>query len=144
MANLVKWDVGVNAQLIADAEPANNGIEVGSEVDGSIDLNMYADFELQVQHSTNPSAGGYYALYIVTAQDGTNYADGTDGTVVPPANALVGTFPVRAVTTAQRVALRRVILPPTKWKAVVINKSGQAASADSLQLYYRPYNEVIQ
>lgn len=85
------------------------------------------------------------ALYIIQAVDGTNYADGDDA-IVPAASALVGVFPVRATTDTQRIALRHVLLPATKFKPLVINKSGQAMSnTDDLSiLSYRPYNEELQ
>jgi hypothetical protein len=153
MANAVKWSaLGTYTTVIngADVAPtlkglANAGGKLGIEVDNATDRNMYADFDLLCRFAAAPSAGGYVALYLVSAVDGTNYADGDDS-VVPPATAMVGTFPVRAVDTAQRVALRHVLLPATKFKPMVINKSGQAMTNtdDENVLSYRAYNEEVQ
>jgi len=154
MAHEVKWSaLGTFTTAIAGADVAptlknlaNNGQKLGNEIDNATSArNMYADFDLLCKFQAAPSAGGYVALYLMQSVDGTNYADGSDS-VTPPATALVGTFPVRAVTDAQRVALRHVLLPATKFKPLVINKSGQAMTNvdDENVLSYRPYNEELQ
>ena len=153
MANAVKWSaLGTYTSVIlgADVAPtlkalANAAQKLGVEVDNATARDMYADFDLLCDFAANPSAGGYVALYIIQAVDGTNYADGDDA-IVPAASALVGVFPVRATTDTQRIALRHVLLPATKFKPLVINKSGQAMSnTDDLSiLSYRPYNEELQ
>ena len=153
MANEVKWaPLGTYTTAIAGADVAptlknlaNDGGKLGSEIDNATTRNMYADLDLLCRFQAAPSAGGYVAVYLIQAVDGTNYADGADA-VVPAATTLVGTFPVRAVTTAQRVALRHVLLPATKFKPLLINKSGQAMTNtdDENVLSYRPYNEQIE
>lgn len=154
MANAVKWSaLGTYTTAIAGGADAptlknlaNDGQKLGGEIDNATSArDMYADFDLLCKFQSAPSTGGYVALYLIQSVDGTNYADGTDS-VAPPATALVGTFPVRAVTDAQRVALRHVLLPPTKFKPLVVNKSGQAMTDvnDENVLSYRPYNEEIQ
>ena len=79
MANAIKWSaLGTLTTVIngADAAPtlknlANNGQKLGAEVDNATDRNMYADFELLCKFQSAPSAGGYVALYLVQAVDGT-------------------------------------------------------------------------
>lgn len=140
----VNWTAyGDFSQIITNVEPANDGLEVSSEVDNSTDKDLYADFELQAQFGVAPSAGGYVGAYLVQALNGADYADGADGAVVPPSTAWIGSFPVRAVVTAQKVTLRGIVIPPGKFKVVIQNKSGQAVSANTGQLYYRKYSEVI-
>jgi len=60
-----------------------------------------------------------------------------------PAPCYVGSFPLRAVTTAQKVplglGLALVNLPPTKFKAFLLNKSGQAFPASGSTLKLVPY-----
>ena len=153
MANAVKWSaLGTYTTVIAGGADAptlknlaNAARVLGAEIDNTSGRDMYADFDLLCKFGTNPSVGGYVGIYIVQAVDGTNYADG-DASVAPPASALVGTFPLRAVTTAQRVALRHVLLPATKFKVVALNASGQAmTNTDSENvLSYRPYNPEVQ
>src|SRR5438067_1989016 len=82
----------------------NNSQAIGGAVSNQTNKDRFANFRLNIKFQSNPSAGGYVALYIVYAVDGTNYGDG-DASVAPPATAFVGNFPVRAVTTAQIVDL---------------------------------------
>lgn len=144
MANEIKLKAGTNTQIITNAEPANTALAVSDEVDNATSLNTYADFELQATFGSAPVAGGYVTLYLVPAQDGTNYADAADGSVIPSATLAVGRFPLRAVTTAQRVAVRNVPLPPSKFKCVIENKAGQDVSANTGQLFIKPFNFEVQ
>jgi hypothetical protein len=124
---------------------ANAAQKCGNEIDNTSALALYADFDLYWRGASAPAAGAYVALYLVPAVDGTNYADGADDTVTPPDTAWVGSFPLRAVTTQQRVALRGVLLSPGKQKVVIINKSGQAATNTDNEniLKYRTYSETV-
>lgn len=103
-------------------------------------LFFWADFELQVTFSVAPTANTVVELYIIYAMDSTNYAD-SDSTT-PPNNLFVGSFPVRAVTSAQRVLLRGVPLSPAPLKAFIRNSAGQTMSA-GWQLRMLPYREVF-
>ena len=102
----------------------------------------WMDLELNVTFGVAPSAGGYVGVYIVPSLDGTNYSDG-DASIVPPATMFVGSFPVRAVTTAQKVHIKQVPLQPLNFKVVVDNQSGQAFPATGSTVKYRTYNEEI-
>lgn len=140
----VTWTAyGTHTQIITDTEPANDGITVSDEIDNTANCDRYMDIRLHTQHASAPSAGGYYAVYLVQALDGTNYADGADGSVIPPAPTLICVLPVRAVTTAQIVDFKFIPMPPSKFKIITINKTGQAASANTHQLYYRAYGESV-
>ena len=153
MANAVKWSaLGTYTALIlgADVAPtlknlANNGQKLGTEVDNSTDRNQYGEFELMCRGAAAFTAGTSVELYLIQAVGGTAYADGDDS-IAPPLTALVGVFPLRAVTTQQRIAMSHILLPPTKFKPLVINKGGQAftnTDAENL-LYFRSYNDEIQ
>ena len=89
---------------------------------------------------TNPTAGATIELYLLRAADGTNYEDGS-ASVAPNAGSRVGSFPVRAVTTAQRIVVRDVPLPPGLYKALILNyATGQAFAASGNTLKVRPHN----
>jgi hypothetical protein len=105
---------------------ADGSSATGLAIDNSSLLNQFADLLLDIKFGTNPSAGGYVALYIVPAIDNTNYADFSATTSVK-----VGTFPVQASTSAQKVALMRVPIPPCAFKFIVLNKAGQTTSANN-------------
>ena len=97
---------------------------------------LYAQFEINVDFVSAPTLGPLIELYLVPAQNGTNYADTTGG-ATPFVNLdhFVGTFYTQATTAAQRIALtglsmdRLISIPATLFKAYVINRSGQAFPA---------------
>src|SRR5262249_28481388 len=66
-------------------------------------------------------------LYLVPAPNGTNFAD-ADNTTPNPA-LLAGYALVRAVTTAQRIAIPGVTLPPHKLEIYIRNQTDQQMSA---------------
>ena len=152
MANAIQWSaLGSYTTIIAGADVAptlknlaSAGKKLGNEIDNT-GGNLYADFDLLCRFAAAASAGGYVALYFIQAVDGTNYADGGDA-VVPPATSMAGMFPVRAVDTAQRVALAHILLPATKFKPLILNSGGQAFTntSDENVLSYRTYTEEIQ
>lgn len=123
---------------------ANNAGVLGAEYDNSAGLYMFGVFELNVTFGTNPTAGNTVDLYLIPAPDGTNYDDAVTGASgAAPITTYVGGFPVRAVTTAQKVplglGLTLINLPPTKFKAFLLNKSGQAFPASGSTLKMVPY-----
>lgn len=109
-----------------------------STVDNSTNLDLYADFLLQVTWGTNPTAGNSCDLYLIPSPDNTTFADG-GGAVNPAKNLLVGSFYVRAVTTAQAMTLFNVLIPQY-FKLVLINNTGQAMAATGNTLKYRTYS----
>lgn len=121
---------------------ANVARAISAAITNSTAKDRWIDIELNVTFAVAPSAGGYVGVYLIPSLDGTNYSDG-DGTIVPPATMFVGSFPVRAVTTAQRVHLRQIQLPPTDFKVLVDNQSGQAFPASGSTVKYRTYNEEV-
>ena len=123
---------------------ANAALALGAEYDNSSGLYLYGLFELNVTFGSNPTAGNTVDLYLIPAPDGTNYDDavtGASGTA--PITTYVGGFPLRAVTTAQKVplglGLTLVNLPPTKFKAFIVNKSGVAFPSSGSTVKMVPY-----
>lgn len=122
---------------------ANAAAALGTEYDNSSNLYLWATFELNVTFGSSPTAGNTVDLYIIPAPDGTNYDDNTTGASgAAPSTSYVGGFPLRAVTSAQKVPLgvvRRIDLPPTKFKVFVVNGSGQAFPASGSTVKMIPY-----
>lgn len=123
---------------------ANNANKLGAEFDNTLVGNrfQYADFELLCRGASAMTAGAVIKLWIVEAMDGTNYEDGGDS--VTPARPADEQFYVQAVATQQRITLRNVVLPPSKWKPLIRNESGQAlTNVDGENLLtMRTYTEV--
>ncbi len=123
---------------------ANAALALGADYDNSTGLYLYGLFELNVTFGSNPTAGNTVDLYIIPAPDGTNYDDAVTGAAgTAPITSYVGGFPLRAVTTAQKVplglGLTLVNLPPTKFKVAVKNGSGQAFPSSGSTIKMIPY-----
>ena len=107
---------------------------------GSANRHLFGTFELVVSFGTAPSAGKTVDLYLLPTLDGTNFVDG-GGSAAPGGASYVGSFVVRGVTGAQRLALPNLPLPATDFKALLINNAGQtfAASGNTLKLVAHSY-----
>jgi len=115
---------------------ANNARAISAAITGGQEL--WDDLELAVTYGTAPTAGSVVEIYLIPSVDGTNYVDG-DATIVPPFSYLVGYFPLRAVTSAQRIGLRGVVLTPGLWKYLVSNLAGQSMAATGNTMKRRMY-----
>ncbi len=149
MANAVKWTTYGTYTAAFDAgalkNQANAAYVLGNEIDNATGKNRWMDLVADADYATNPSSGGYIAVYLIPCIDGTNYADGS-GSVVPQASLLIATFALRATTDGQRLAATRILIPPCKFKLLWENQGGQTTTnTDSLTMIsYRMYNEELQ
>lgn len=133
----IKYEAGSIVSLMTTElnSLANGSGAIGAEYDNATNLFLFGLFELNVTFGTNPTAGNLCNLYLVPAPDATNYDDAPTGaSPAVPATQYVGGFPVRAVTSAQKIplglaAFGLVHLPPVKFKAYLLNNSGQAFPA---------------
>jgi hypothetical protein len=144
MANAVKWSAPVTTADLLTTELnalASATLSAASaEQDNATNKDRWADFVLNVTYGTNPAAGGHVALYMTVALDGSNHSDVQRDMT----SMLVGAFPLRATTVAQRVPLSGIRLPPYKVKFFVDNQAGQAMSASGHTVKWGRYNEEIQ
>lgn len=128
---------------------ANGSGALGAEYDNATNLYTHGLFELNVTFGTNPTAGSLVDVYLIPAPDGTNYDDSTTGaSPYAPPSTYVGSFAVQATTSAQKVpmggmGLAEIALPPTKFKALVINRSGQAFPASGSTVKMVPYRHQV-
>lgn len=117
---------------------ANGSGALGAAFDNGATGNLFfwGDFQLDVIFGVAPAVDQAIELFLIPAEDGTNYA--TNNTGATPRNAFtlyVGSFDTFNLTT-QKLVLRGVPLPPVLFKALLVNKSGQAfpASGSTLKL----------
>jgi hypothetical protein len=148
MPNAVLWQTAPTSRgnvLSTELNTLANGSRTngGTVVDNSVNLDKYGWFELGVTFGSAPSADGYIALYLIPAMDGTNYADGSS-TVAPGADTWIINISLNATTNAQNKQVGPVALPPSKFKIIAENRSGQAfpSSGSTLKLYTA--NDEIQ
>lgn len=124
---------------------ANNALVACTVFDNTIgqtgDGAEEGDFELIVQFGTNPTAGTGFSLWLLVANDGTNYEDGSAS--ITPARMPDVVFPVRAVTTAQRIN-RRCALPAGKFTPLLKNDgTGQTVASSGNILNLRPKTPAV-
>ncbi len=108
-------------------------------IDNSTNLDLFDQLELNVTYGVAPSTGGTVDVFLLPSLDGTNYPDGGGATAPAPENQ-VGSFTLRAVTTAQRLSLRDIPIPPGLFKYVLKNSAGQAMAASGNTLKHRSYS----
>lgn len=119
---------------------ANNILAIGSAYDNTQgqagDGYNLCDLELVVTYGTAPGTSTGVSFWFLTTQDGTNYEDGD--ALTTPARLPDCVFPLRAVTTAQRI-VRRVMLPWGKFKPLAKNDgTGQSMSGSGNTIKIRP------
>lgn len=120
---------------------ANNGNAISSAYNnivagGAGDGYTLCDVELLVTYGSAPTASTAVALWFIGSADGTNYEDGDAS--ITPARIPDAIFPLRAVTTAQRI-IRRLFLPWGLFKVLIKNDgTGQAMAASGNTVVIRP------
>jgi hypothetical protein len=112
--------------------------------DNTAGLWFWGDFEAVFTFGVAPTAGAALDLYLMPlGSDGTTYADGAGGAT--PTTVLAHyklSFPVRAVTTAQRVVVTDVPVPGESFLALLVNNAtGQALAATGNTVKMRPQGE---
>lgn len=134
------WDPAAITSMLTtelNSLAAGSGTNLSAAYDNATNCFLYGMFELLVTFGTAPTADTTFDLYLIPAPDGTNYGDGSAS--VAAANHVVGGFNMRAVTTAQRLNLWGVPLPPTLFKVNVFNNTDKAIAASANTLKMIPY-----
>lgn len=148
MASIIKWDAPTSPTTLLNTEL--DGLVSGAACAASSTFNnadasgryLWGEAELSVALASSTSvAAPFLELYLVYSLDGSNWEDG-GGAVLPPATAMVGLFPLRNTTAAQRVTLKRVPLSPLRYRAVLRNATGQTLAASGNVLRMTHYNEA--
>ena len=117
---------------------ANNALVASSAITLSTGEPGYqrCEAELVVTYGTAPTANTACVVWLLREIDGTNYEDGSS-TVTPTRNPDL-VFPLRAVTTAQRIVVTGD-LPPGAFVALLRNDgTGQAMASSGNTLKLRP------
>jgi len=117
---------------------ANNALVASSAITLSTGEPGYqrCEAELVVTYGTAPTANTACVVWLLREVDGTNYEDGSS-TVTPSRNPDL-VFPLRAVTTAQRIVVTGD-LPPGSFVALLRNDgTGQAMASSGNTLKIRP------
>lgn len=146
----IKLEAGSVATLMdTELNSLANGsaIDDGGNFDNSDTANLFmaAGFELTVTFGSAPTQDGLVHLYLIPSLDGTNfgyYTTGAGGWA--PSPTYVGSFMVDNITTIQRLTLTGplgtlISLMPCKYKAWLLNNSGQAFPSSGSLLKILPF-----
>lgn len=142
---MILWGDSPSAtQVITDAEPADGaGAITGTSITNDTDLETHMTLEFEFTFGTSPGTGKSLKVYFLLSSDGgTTHEDGDAST--QPNRAPDAVVAVRAVTSAQRVMLGPIPIPPNDFHILVWNDTGQSISTNTLQVYEQRYAYEVQ
>lgn len=144
MANIGKWNAPSATSTILSTELnslGNNTMTAASPaIANQTNLDIYVDIEVNLA-SLSPSAGAYVSLYILEAVDGTNYPAQSDADTRLTSTQLLCVVPIgTTAATAQRVAVRNVVIPPGSFKIKLDNQTGVALNATGNTVKWNAYD----
>lgn len=144
----IKWldDLGGNPVSLITTDLnslTTTGAALSAAIDNTSGLDLYMDLELLITYGTNPTANSIISAWVARSVDGgSNYEDASATGPIKPRSGAVGAFSLRAVTTAQRMIIPQVIVPPGFFKVLVCAETtGQTAAASGNVLRARFYKE---
>lgn len=142
MAVIEKYLLGTSTSVITTGMNTltNNSLVASSAYDNTVgqagDGYNFCFIELVATYGVAPTANTGVSVWFLSSLDDTNYEDGSSS--ITPSRAPNVTFPLRAVTTAQRI-VRFVALPPGKMTFLLKNDgTGQSMAASGNTLKVRP------
>ena len=143
MANIAKWNAPSAVVTVLSTELnslANNTLSAASAaIANQTNRDLYCDLEL-VLGALSPGTTPYVTIYILEAIDGTNYPPATAALRNQPAQVLC-TIPVdTTAATAQRIAVRNLLLPPGTFERVLDNQTGVALAASGTTVKIQAYD----
>lgn len=119
----------------------NSGTVISGVVENAATLDLYGDFALTMTFGSAPTAGLAIEFYIVRTVDGTTYDDTSGG--APPMNGFGDVFPVRSTAAVQTIIIPQIELPPTSFKVLLRNSSGQSMAATGNTLTMFGYKRAV-
>lgn len=145
MANIGKWGNLTGPTTILSGG-AINGLttntmsSASSTITNNTNLDMYIDIEILLA-SLSPAAGSYVALYILEAIDGSNFPAQSDADLRLTSTQLLCNIPTGvAASTAQRIAVRNVVIPPGAFQLKLDNQTGVTLNAAGNTVKYNSYD----
>lgn len=146
MANLGKWgNLAASVTVLSTGlnSLGNNTMSAASAaIANQTNLDIYCDLEVNLA-SLSPTAGAYVAIYILEAVDGTNYPAQSDADLRLTSSQLLCVVPIgTTASTAQRVAVRNLVIPPGTFELKLDNQTGVSlnASGNTVKINTYDYN----
>jgi hypothetical protein len=144
MANIGKWNAPSATTSVLTTELnslGNNTMTAASSaIANQTNLDMYVDIEVNLA-SLSPTTGAYVSLYLLEAVDGSNYPAQSDADLRLTVTQVLVIIPLgTTAATAQRIAVRNVVIPPGSFKIKLDNQSGVALAASGNTVKFNAYN----
>lgn len=144
MANIGKWNAPSSTVTVLTTElnalGNNTASAASSAVANQTNLDIYTDWEINLA-SLSPTAGAFVAVYIMLAVDGTNYPAPSGADMRLQTAQLLFSAPLSlTAATAQRIAVRNIVIPPGTFKIILDNQAGVALGATGNTLKMNPYD----
>lgn len=144
MANIGKWNAPSATTTVLSTglnSLANNTMSAASSsIANQTNLDIYVDIEV-VLASLSPSSGSFVALYILEAIDGTNFPAQSDADLRLTTTQLLCTIPTgTTASTAQRIAVRNVVIPPGIFQIKLDNQTGVSLNASGNTVKFNAYD----
>jgi len=115
--------------------------DLSDAIDNSVSRYLYADFDIVLGSVVFAGADSALELYLVPAIDGTTYADWVGDGIVDEQQQnihFIGAVTTSGASGAQKLALRKIELPPGLWKLGVRNRTNIALHATNT-ISWRPW-----
>jgi hypothetical protein len=143
MANIGKWNAPTVTTVLSTGlnSLANNTMSAASStISNASNLDIYVDVEVLLA-SLSPTAGAFVALYILEAVDGTNFPAQSDADLRLTSTQLLCTIPIgTTAATAQRAAVRNIVIPPGSFQIKLDNQAGVALNASGNTVKFNTYD----
>lgn len=147
MATTFKWATPESIQSylstdlnsLANSTSDTTGFSAsGAEIDNLTDLYLYINLELVIAAQGSARASGAAVeVWMERKLDGSTYGDRANAAFVQD---LLGVFQLDAATTARRLTLVNLPIPPVPFKLYGRNTTGQAFASSGNTLKYRRHN----
>lgn len=144
MTNIGKWNAPSATTTVLSTglnSLANNTMSAASStITNNTNLDIYVDIEVAL-NTLSPTTGAYVALYIWESIDGTNFPAQSDADLRLTTTQLLCTVPIgTTASTAQRVAVRNVVIPPGQFQIKLDNQTGVALNAATNTVKFNAYD----
>lgn len=134
----IAWSSGQGLNSAVDDEYTNLSDEIDNRSTGW----PVADIELYLASAAFTGDDSIIVVFIIPSVDGTNYPTWTGNVSTYEQendNYVVGSVTTSGATAVQRMALRRVALPPGKFKFAFRNESGVTLASSGNTAKFSPY-----
>lgn len=147
MANKILWDTSWTSHsdvLTTELNSLGNGSysSAGGAYDNTSNLDQYMALEINLA-SLNPTTGAYIQIFMVQSLGGTNYEDAASSTQ-PGYHQLVATVPVATGSATKCIATKTFVVPPGKFKFVLLNKTNVSLGASGNTVTPYTTNDEVQ